>query len=306
MKATTELRNLLKEPGMLVAPGCVDAISGLVNKHFGFKAIYTTGSGMEAVMLGHPDMGLKTLTETTVHVGHIVEATGIPLISDGEAGFGSYINMIRAVKEFEKAGVAGIHVEDQTTPPVAPTIKTRSLLTRDQAVGMLKAALDARTDPDFVIIARTDADEISVDEVIERCNLFMEAGADLVMPLIIKVNGRNRRDVSTEELLEVHRRICREIPGPKLGLALPPEVTIKEIEALGYKIYLHTTDSLQAATAAMFEVMGELQKTGSTKGYFDRHPRLDPATYAGLLRTSEWVELDKKYVPSGAGAGPRA
>ena len=113
MKATTQLRNLLKEPGMLVAPGCVDTISALVNRYIGFKAVYVTGSGTEAAMLGYPDMGLKTLTEITTQAGRIADATGLPVICDAEAGFGSYINMVPTVREFEKAGVAAIHVEDQ-------------------------------------------------------------------------------------------------------------------------------------------------------------------------------------------------
>ena len=208
MKATTQLRNLLKEPEMLVAPGCVDAISGLINKYLGFKAVYVTGSGMEATMMGNPDMGLKTLTETTTHVGRIADATGLPVISDAEAGFGSYINMVRTVREFEKAGIAAIHVEDQVTPPNSPSVKSRNLLSREQAVGMVKAALDARTDPDFVIIARSDGDEISIDELIERCNLYLEAGADLAMPQIWKINGQDWMNLPKEEVLETHRRVC--------------------------------------------------------------------------------------------------
>ena len=187
MKATTQLRVLLKEPGMLVAPGCVDTISGLVNRYVGFKAVYVTGSGTEATMLGYPDIGLKTLTEITTQAGRIADATELPVICDAEAGFGSYVNMIRTVKEFEKAGVAAIHVEDQVTPPNSPSIKARTLLSREEAVGKIKAAVDARTDPDFVIIARSDGDEISIDELILRCNLYLEAGADLAMPMITKL-----------------------------------------------------------------------------------------------------------------------
>ena len=297
MKATTQLRNLLKEPGLLVAPGCVDAVSGLINKYLGFKAIYVTGSGLEATMLGNPDLGLKTLTETTAHVGRIADATGIPVICDAEAGFGSYINMIRTVKEFEKAGVAGIHVEDQVTPPNSPSVKERNLLSREQAVGMVKAAVDARADPDFVIIARSDGDEISIDELIERCNLYLEAGADLAMPLVWKIDGESWMNLPVEKVVEAHRRVCREIKGPVLGLAIPPELTINDIAELGYKMYIYPTDSHHAAVAAIFEVMSELQKNGTTNGYFDRHPRIDPEIYNKMLRTAEWLELEKKYTP---------
>ena len=295
MRATTQLRDVLKEPGMLVAPGCVDAISGLIVKHLGFKAVYVTGAGMEATMLGHPDIGLKTLTETTIQVGRIADATGLPVICDAEAGFGSYANMFRTVREFEKAGVAAIHVEDQVTPPNSPSVKSRNLLSRERAVGMVKAALDARTDPDLVIIARSDGDEISIDELIERCNLYLEAGADMAMPQIWKIDGQSHTGLPTNVIVETHRRVCQEVKGPTLGLVMPGELTIKDIEELGYKIYIYPTDSHQAAVAAMFEALSELQKTGRTKGYFDSHPRLNSEIYRTLLQTADWLELEKKY-----------
>ena len=297
MRVTTQLRNLLEDPDMLVAPGCFDAISGLINRQLGFKAIYVTGSGLEATMLGNPDVGLKTLTETTIQAGRIADATGLPVICDAEAGFGTYINMVRTVREFEKAGVAAIHVEDQVTPPNSPSVKPRVLLPREQAVGMVRAALDARTDPDFVIIARSDGDEVSIDELIERCNLYLEAGADLAMPQIWKIDGRNWTDLPVETVMEAHRRVCREVNGPKLGLTLPAEVTIGEISDLGYKVYIYPGESRQAAAAAMFEVMSELKRTGTAKGYFDRHPRMDPTVYTEMIRTTEWLELEKRYTP---------
>ena len=297
MSGTTRLRTLLREPGMLVAPGCVDPISALIVKHLGFQAVYVTGSGMETAMLGHPDMGLKTLTETTVHVGRIADASGLPVIVDAEAGFGSYVNMVRTVKEFEKAGVAAIHVEDQVTPPNSPSVKERALISREEAVGKIKAALDARTDPDFVIIARSDGDEISIDELIDRCNLYQEAGADMVMPIIWNIDGQSHTNLPREAVIEAHRRVCKAVKGPILGLGLPRDLTNAEIEELGYKIYIYPTDSLQAAMAAMYDMNSELQKTGTTKGYFDRRPRLDPEVFRKLVRTEEWVQMDRKYAP---------
>ena len=296
MKATAQLRELLKEPSMLVAPGCVDAMSGLIVKYFGFKAVYVTGWGLEASMFGHPDIGLKTLTETTTQVGRIADATGLPVICDAEAGFGNYFNVVRAVREFEKAGIAAIHIEDQVTPPNSPSVRrTRSILSRERAVGMVKAALDARKDPDFVIIARSDGDEISIDEVIERCNLFLEAGADLAMPMIGKIDGKERRSLPSEKIIETHRRVCKEVEGPLLGLVLPEELTAQDIENIGYKIYIYAIHSQNAAVAAMFEMMRELQQTGTAKGYFDRHAPIDLDIYQQMFRTAEWLELEKKY-----------
>ncbi len=297
MKGTTQLRDLLKEPGMLAVPGCYDSVSALIHKQLGFKAVYMGGSAAEAVMFGHPDMGLKTLTETTTQAGRIADATGLPVICDGEAGFGSYINVIRTVKQFEKAGVAAIHIEDQVTPPNSPSVKSRRLLPKDQAVGMVKAALDARTDPDFTIIARSDGDEVSIDELIERCNLYREAGADIVMPQIWMVNGEAWTDLPVEKVLEAHRRVRKEVPGPLLGLALPSELTTSQIAELGYKIYIYPSEALQAAAGAVYAVMSELSKNGTVKGYFDRHPRMDAKIYRDMLQTAQWMDLDTKYGP---------
>ena len=246
-------------------------------------------------MLGHPDIGLKTMTETTVQVGRIADATGIPVICDGEAGFGSYVNMARAIREFEKAGVAGIHIEDQETPPNSPSVKSRRILPRDRALGMVKAALDARTDPDFVIIARSDADEISLEELIERSNIYLEAGADLSMPQIWKIDGESYMNLPVDKVLDAHSRVCREVNGPTLGLALPTEVTVTQVEALGYKAFIYPGDAVQASVSAMYQVMKELRDTGTTKGYFDRNPRIAGGLYKDMLRTDEWLALEEKY-----------
>ena len=295
MRATAQLRDLLKGPGMVVAPGCVDPISARINEHAGFKAVYVTGSGMEAAILGHPDLGLKTLTETTVHAGRITDAVGIPVICDAEAGFGSYVNVVRTVREFEKAGVAAIHIEDQVTPPNSPGVKPRVLLSREEAVNKIKAAIDARTDPDFVIIARSDADEVSTDESIERCNLYLDAGADLAMPIMAKVDGKSRADLTSEQAVEAFRRIHREVRGDLLALNLPAELTTAEIEKLGCKVYIYATDSSQAAIAAMTELMEELRETGTMAGYFQRRPRIRGDVFRKLTRTDEWLEVEKRF-----------
>ncbi len=294
MKSTTQLRKLLKEPGMLVAPGCVDPISARVVEHLGFKAVYMTGSGAEAASLGHPDLGLKTLTETTELARRITDAVGIPLICDAEAGFGDVINVVRTVRAFEKAGVAAIHIEDQETPPNSPGLLPRRILPREVAVAKIKAAVDVRTDADFVIVARSDADEISVDELIERCNLYLEAGADLAMAIVSKIDGQPRAQVTEAVALETHRRIRREVKGTLLGLGLPASLTTKEIESFGYKVYIYPTDAFQASVAATYEVNKALKEAGTVEGYFKRHPRLDAKEYARLIRTQEWLAWEER------------
>jgi methylisocitrate lyase len=229
MKATVELRKMLREERCVVGAGCFDALSALIAEAAGFKALHITGFGVAATLIGAPDLGLTTMTEMVTHAGRITGVVKVPVICDAEAGWGNVDSVTRAVREFERVGIASIHLEDQSTPARGPSGGVRTILPRGEAVGKVKAACAARTDPDFVIIARTDADEISFEEEVARCNLYLEAGADFAMPVLAKVNGREMREFSPKEQMEWHRRLCREIKGPKLGLGIPQGYTTNDM-----------------------------------------------------------------------------
>jgi len=177
MKATTKLRQLLRGEEIIVVPGIWDGISAKVMEKAGFPAAVISGFALEATTLGGPDVSLLSFGEILDRGFRIAGAVDIPVIIDGETGFGGPIQVARTIKDFEKAGLAGIHIEDQVSPKKCGSLLTKSVIPIPEAVAKIKAAVDARTDPDFIIIARTDADVISFDAVVERCNLFLEAGA---------------------------------------------------------------------------------------------------------------------------------
>ena len=177
VRQTTKLRELLATNDYLVAPCAYDALSARAIQAAGFKIAGTTGYGMHGAVLGQPDTGLLALNETVSILSKMADAVDIPILADAEGGYGSAMNVIRTIKEYEKTGVGGLFIEDQKQPPNCPFIKAPELVSTDEMVGKIRAAVDTRKDKDLVIIARTDA---PFEEAIERANAYMEAGADMV------------------------------------------------------------------------------------------------------------------------------
>src|ERR1700730_1641401 len=219
-KPRAQLRSLIRRRST-VAAGCVDGLSAFLAERVGFEALHVTGFGVEASMLAGPDMGLVTATELAAHVDRITSAVKAPVICDDDAGFGGIENIYRTILLMERAGIAAIHIEDTDMPKRNPFVDGRTVFSRATAVGRVQAACAARSDPDFVIIARSDADEISVEELVTRCNLYLEAGADMAMPIISKVDGSRIQELSNEEQLSVHRSVVERIKGPVFGVAIP-------------------------------------------------------------------------------------
>ncbi len=176
------LRGILEAGRTIWTAGAYDALSALLIDQAGFDAVFTTGFGISASHLGQPDVELYTMTENLAVVRNMVSAVKRPVIADGDTGYGNVINVMRTVREFERAGVAGIVFEDQLMPKRCPAAATKvDVLPAAEAARKIRAAADARTDPDFLIVARTDAD--TVEESIERARLYVQAGADLIQPI---------------------------------------------------------------------------------------------------------------------------
>src|SRR5262250_3378876 len=206
MKQSARLRELLRSGTSLVVPGCYNALSAKVLAQVGFPALYMTGYGTSLSLLGMPDAGLATMTEMHLNARYIANAVSVPVIADADNGYGNAINVIRTVREYIQTGVAGIHIEDQVIPKRCGHVAGRRVISLEEAVGKYRAAARARdeADPDFVLIARTDARGAhggSLDEAIRRANAYLEAGADMAF-----VEGPTSLD-------EV-RRICKEVHGP--------------------------------------------------------------------------------------------
>src|ERR1700719_1626339 len=182
MRNTTRLRDLLAGPDLIVAPGAYDALSARLIAQAGFPAVYMTGFGTAASVLGQPDVGLLTMSEMVGRASALASVIGdIPLIADADTGYGNPINVRRTIREYERAGVAGLHIEDQVWPKKCGHMEGKQVIPMDEMVQKVRAAVDARQDPDFVIIARTDANAVyGLDDAMRRGRAYREAGADIV------------------------------------------------------------------------------------------------------------------------------
>ncbi|MDB5841120.1 MAG: bcpA, partial [Herminiimonas sp.] len=179
MKAASQLRHLLAQPNMVVAPGSYDGITARLVEQAGFSAVYMTGAGTSAAR-GYPDFGLLTMTEMVENAGVIARSVSIPLIADADTGYGNELNVTRTVREYESRNVAGIHIEDQVSPKRCGHLDGKEVITRGEYVSKIRAAVAARQSKDFVIIARTDSRAVlGLDEAIDRANAALDAGADI-------------------------------------------------------------------------------------------------------------------------------
>src|SRR2546428_4540909 len=218
MRRTSKLRQLLKSGQTLFVPGCYNALSARIRAEVGFPAVYMTGYGTSLALLGMPDAGLATMTEMHLNARYIANAVPVPVIADADNGYGNAINVMRTVREYIGTGMAGVNIEDQVIPKRCGHVAGRRVIPIEEAVGKYRAADAARRelDPDFVLIARTDARGAhggSLDEAIRRANAYLEAGADLAL-----VEGPTSGGGG--------RRICREGKGPIFykQTRLPPRV----------------------------------------------------------------------------------
>lgn len=263
-RATTALREQLAS-GCVVAAGCFDAFSARLAEQAGFRALHLTGFGVEATQLGAPDLGLMTMTELASHAARMSAAVGVPVLADVDTGFGGVLNVQRTVREMERAGVAGIHIEDQTLPKHCPLISGRTVVDRGEALERVVAACEARTDPDLVIVARTDADTLSFAESVQRCNLYLQAGADMVMPIVQVVDGVPWATISPHEQMAVLRRLTAEIEGPVMGMGDAPPVgyTTDDLAEAGMAFVMYAADALSAAADAMAATFAQILRDGN-------------------------------------------
>ena len=284
MRATTQLRRMLNEPGIIVAPGAYDGISARLIERHGFKAVYMTGAGTAASALGQADLGLTTLTEMATHAAHIASCISLPLIADADTGYGNPLNVIRTVREYERAGVAALHLEDQEFPKKCGHIAGKAVIPMREFAEKIRAAAENRTDPDFVIIARTDARAVNgIDDAIERGLRYREAGADVIFV---------EAPTSREEI----ERVAREIKAPLLSNQVPggktPGLTVTELEKLGYKMVIFPVVSLMSATLAIESALTKLKERGTD---WHEGPVLSPMDIFQRVGIDWWLEAEKKY-----------
>jgi 2-methylisocitrate lyase-like PEP mutase family enzyme len=289
--ASRKLRGLLADDGMVVAPGCHDALGARLVQAEGYEAVYVSGNAAGAGRIGRPDIGLITQTEMVTHARGIASAVTIPAISDADTGYGDAASIARTVREFEAAGIAAIHIEDQALPKKCGAMPGVRLVSRDEACARLSDALAARTDPDFVIIGRTDALAVDdYDEAMWRARAFHDLGADLVMVEDMR---------SAEDVTNVARDLA--------GIPLLTDVlefwpwtlrTVEELEAIGYKLAIFALSATLAYGHSVRTLLRTLRTSGSTAGFVDR--MLAQAEYEELLGLQEDGTVDPNSFTSAA------
>ena len=301
MRVTTKLRELLHD-GPVLAASVFDPLSARLAELAGFDALHLTGFGVEATQLAAPDMGLISMGELVSHAARMTAAVDIPILADIDTGFGGANNIQRTIREMERAGVAGVHIEDQSFPKRCPVLDGRTVVKRDVAIGRIKAAVDARRDADFIIVARTDADVISIDEVIARQNLYLEAGADMAMPTFLNVDGRSYFALSPDEQMALFRRLTQGIRGPVMSLGVNPPVgfTSRDMGEAGFAFIMFAGSVITAAANAMAAVLEDVRSTGTDAGYFKRVAGKYSPTDGGLmkaLKLDDYAAADLRFSP---------
>lgn len=290
MRNTTRLKQLLKAEKLLVAPGAYDVLSAKIIEKSGFDAVYMTGYGTSASVLGEPDVGLLTLTEMVQRVANIANAVGVPVVADGDTGFGNPLNVRRTVREYEKAGAAGIQLEDQVAPKRCGHMLGRDVIPVEEMVQKIKAASDTRQDSDFVIIARTDArTNYGLEEALSRANAYEAAGADVIFV---------ESPESVDELRKINETfhdtptLANMIEGGRTPLP-----SLDELERLGFGIAIFPLGPLYAAAKAVGRYLDELKTARTTASKLG-----DMITFEDfnkLIGLPEYNKLEERYRVSG-------
>jgi 2-methylisocitrate lyase-like PEP mutase family enzyme len=283
-----QLRKRLTDGPMIVAPGIYDAYGARFVEQSGFEAVYMTGNGVSASLLGRPDVGLIDLSLFASHAHRAAACIDIPLICDADTGYGNAVNVRHTVQEFEAAGVAAIHIEDQVSPKRCGHLPgSRPVVETNEQVGKIEAAVAARRDPDFMIIARTDAASgLGIDEAIRRGQAYAKAGADIVF---VELKG-------SSDIVDVLKRVTGEIQAPCLvnveDKGLFGDLTTKDLDAIGFRIAIYPGLGRNAAGYGIREALGVLKRDGNTKN--GRERMLSFKEYNEVLGLSDVENWEKK------------
>ncbi len=275
------LRRLIRKKSLLL-PGAFDALSALLIEQAGFEAVYISGAGL-ANAAGLPDIGLLTLTEVADQVETITRAVTIPAIADADTGFGEGVHLIRTVERFESAGVAGIQIEDQSFPKRCGHLPGKSLIPAKEMAIKIRAATQARRDPDFIIMARTDARGVTgFRDAVDRAKRYLDAGADMIFPEALQ---------SPEEF----STFAKEIPAPLLAnmteFGMSPALSADELSRMGYRLILFPMTLLRISAKAMQQGLEQLKKEGTSQGMLEEMQ--SRADLYRLIRYSDFEDLDR-------------
>ncbi len=286
MNKTKIFKEIINKPELTIIPGAPSALFAKLIEESGFKAVYATGAGISNMQLGWADVGLISMYEVLETVRRIVDATNLPVIADIDTGFGNPINVYRTVREFEKAGVAAIQLEDQTFPKKCGHFSGKDVISKEEMVSKIKAAKDALINDDFSIIARTDAIAVhGLGDAIDRGNAYLEAGADILFieaPLSIEQIGEIPKHFQNTPL------IANMVEGGKT-----PLISREDLEKMGYQIALYANAPMRAAIKAVENVLAHLHEVGTTKDILNDLITMERRNQ--LTKLPFIKELEKKY-----------
>jgi carboxyvinyl-carboxyphosphonate phosphorylmutase len=289
MSHASKFKEMMLAPEILVVPSAYDALSAKVIEQAGFPAVHMTGSGTSASMLGMPDLGFTTITEMAWNAKNICLAVDLPVIMDIDAGYGNAMNTWRCVREFEQAGIVGGHLEDQVVPKRCGHLEGKRLISTEEMTGKLEAAAEGRRDPDWTIIARTDAREkLGLDEAIRRSKEYVAAGADCIFLEAM---------LTVDEMKKVRDSIDAPLLANMVEGGKTPWLTTEELEKIGYNLAIYPLSGWLAATSILRKMFAELRDTGTTQNFWDKYGlKMSFAELFEVFEYSKISELEERFV----------
>ena len=287
-KMTTVLRDQLRQPNIIVAPGAYDCLTAKLIEREGFSAVYLTGGGTAVTRVGQPDLGFTTMTEMLASASAITSTIAVPLIADADTGYGGALNTYRTVREYEKAGVAALHLEDQAFPKRCGHLDGKEVVTIAEMSTKIRAACEARTDDDFVIIVRTDALAVTgLDDTLRRCVAFAEAGADVLFVEAL----RSQEDID---------RVRREVDLPLLYNFVEhgksPLIPAPELQALGFKIVIFPGSIMLSVCTLAQRILREIRERGTTANLTGEMVSVE--AFFDIMGLQDCLERDQRWAPS--------
>ena len=285
-RPTTTLKTILNRREATILAGAANGFFARIIEDIGYEAVYVTGAGVANMYLGAPDIGLTTLTEIADHVSAIADAVALPLLVDADTGFGNPVNMVRTVKVLERAGAAGLQIEDQVFPKKCGHFDGKQVVPLEEMLAKIKAAVDTRRDGDLQIVARTDARAIlGLQAAIDRAGAMIEAGADVTFV---------EAPVSAEELAEIARSLAVPQVANIVFGGRTPELGQQKFAELGFGCVLYANAALQAALRASHDVLVALKREGSLSSVADRLAGFDIRQQT--VAKPKYDALERRYV----------
>ena len=286
MLATSKLRQLIEQPGIIVAPGAYDCLTAKIIQQSGFPAVYMTGAGTSVARYGFPDLALASMTEMISNAADITASVSVPVIADADTGYGGLLNVGRTVRKYEQSGVAAIHIEDQEFPKRCGHLDDKRVISTEDMIPKIKEAVESRTDQDFLIIVRTDALAVTGwEDTMDRCHRYIDAGADVLF-------------VEALRSAEDAQRAVESLPVPLLynfvETGKSPLLSASDLENIGFKIVIFPASNLLLVTATIQKLMAELKEKGTTIGMMEQMVSLQECFE--LMGLSEMLAVDAKHL----------